>query len=103
MALLPAVLIVVGVTLWAARGGGDGNPQGHVVTACQDAVKGKLKAPSSASFHTGATESKPRIWRVVGDVDATNSFGGSVRTEFSCTVVWHEDETAEVVGVNFTG
>lgn len=96
----PALLIVVGLVWWAASGGGDGNPQAHVQSACEQAVKAKLKAPASASFHTGATESKPGIWQVVGDVDATNSFGGSVRSEFTCTVVWQSDKTAEVVGIN---
>lgn len=107
--VVPALLVAGGLS-WLALGSGggepdphDGNPQSHVQTACESAVKAKLKAPGSASFHAGATESKPRIWRVVGDVDATNSFGGSVRTGFSCTVVWHEDETAEVVGVNIPG
>lgn len=95
----PALLIGVGLVAWAASGGGDGNPVGHVQSACESAVKVKLKAPGSASFHTGATESKPGIWRVVGDVDATNSFGGEVRTSFTCTVVWQSDKTAEVVGV----
>lgn len=95
----PALLIggcTVGVI---ASGGGDGNPQGHVQSACEQAVKARLKAPGSASFHTGATEVKPQIWRVVGDVDATNSFGGSVRTPFTCSVVWQSDKTAEVVAV----
>lgn len=95
----PTLLIVVGLAWWAASGGGDGNPQAHVQSACEQAVKARLKAPSSASFHTGAAESKPRIWSVVGDVDATNSFGGQVRTSFTCTVVWQYDKTAEVVGV----
>lgn len=103
MALAPAVLIAGGLTVWAVSGGGDGNPEGSVITACEDAVKGRLKAPSSVSFHTGATETKPGIWRVVGDVDATNSFGGEVRTEFTCTVVWQSDQSAEVVGVNVVG
>lgn len=97
--LAPALLIMGGLGVWAAVGGGDGNPEGEAVTACQDAVKARLKAPGSASFHSGATETKPSIWRVVGDVDAANSFGGEVRTSFTCTVVWHEDKTAEVVGV----
>lgn len=95
----PALLIVVGLVWWAASGGGDGNPRAHVQSACEQAVKARLKAPSSASFHTGATESKPGIWRVVGDVDATNSYGGEVRTQFTCSVVWQADKTAEVVGV----
>lgn len=95
----PGLLIVVGLVWWAVAGGGDGNPQAHVEQACEQAVKAKLKAPSSASFHTGSTETKDRIWSVVGDVDAMNSFGGQVRSSFTCTVVWQYDKTAEVTGV----
>jgi len=97
---VPLVLIAglfVGI---AASGGGDGNPQGSAVSACEDAVRDRLKAPKGAGFQSGATEVQPDIWRVVGSVDAQNGFGAKVRSDFVCTVTWFaSSKTAEVQGV----
>lgn len=95
-------ILVAAAGLLVLAGCGDGNPEGSAIVTCEDAVKARLKAPSSADFHSGATETKPGVWRVVGDVDAENSFGAKIRTGFVCTVVWDKPtKTAVLGGVTF--
>ena len=55
--------------------------------ACEQFTSDRLKAPSTAQF-TGVTASKTgdKTYRVTGGVDSQNSFGATVRTEFSCQV-----------------
>ncbi len=61
----------------------------------QDVVKQNLKSPSTAKFCTmpEATirNSKDDDWAVSGYVDAENSFGGTVRTEFLVTLTLTEN------------
>lgn len=60
--------------------------------ACKTFVERQLKAPSTAKFsglsHSG---SGPR-WTVTGAVDAENSFGATVRSNWTCTVRISGDE-----------
>jgi hypothetical protein len=63
-----------------------------IKTSCQMALEKKLKAPRSARFGWGErttfTDKDPRRAGLgfVGTVDATNSFGGTVRDGFRCWV-----------------
>lgn len=52
--------------------------------ACEGAVGQNLKAPATAQYNSQASGSGP--WRVVGTVDAENSFGALIRSEYQCTV-----------------
>jgi hypothetical protein len=54
---------------------------------CEDFVKDRLKSPGTASFtRPTVTSAGVDTWRVDGSVDAENSFGGTVRVDFQCTV-----------------
>lgn len=63
----------------------------HVRFYCEEAVKTRLKAPSSAEF-SGQFETEIRevtpgqTYRVMGFVDAQNSFGAKIRGRYTCTV-----------------
>jgi cbb3-type cytochrome oxidase subunit 3 len=58
---------------------------------CQENVKGKLKSPASATF--GGVRSlisddfDTDEWTVTGWVDAENSFGANLRTDWTCEAV----------------
>lgn len=87
-----AVLLVIG----AATNDNDdtGSPDGDGYDAhamCAEFTRDRLKAPSTADFpeyndrgviirHSG------NAWTVTSYVDAENSFGGNIRTHFTCVV-----------------
>lgn len=80
------VLCCVGVMI-ASMKGGDRAPNGYdAEIACEKFVKDRLKAPSTAKFsnvqHTGGGGR----WTVTGAVDAQNSFGAMIRSNFTCSV-----------------
>lgn len=64
----------------------DPNNSAEVVSQCEDLVSGQLKAPSTAEFHSSAASEGSGTWTVVGTVDAENSFGAKIRTDYQCSV-----------------
>ena len=59
----------------------------HAIIQCESEVKRQLKAPSTAKFVKREQEvykMGESKWGVVGAVDAQNSFGAIVRSEFAC-------------------
>ncbi len=58
---------------------------------CQDFVKQRLKAPSTADFPWSYDDKVAELgggrWQVRGYVDAQNGFGAQIRSNFVCTVV----------------
>lgn len=70
----------------------DGPPNmSHVRFYCEEAVKARLKSPSSATFssqfETEISEvAAGQTYRVRGFVDAQNSFGAKIRGRYICTV-----------------
>jgi hypothetical protein len=62
--------------------------------ACKDFVKDRLKSPSSADFSATSSAGTGTV-TVTGVVDSDNSFGASLRSTYTCTVVdqgsagWH--------------
>lgn len=58
---------------------------------CETAVERQLKAPSTAKFKSNFqyNPSDEHDYRVVTTVDAQNSFGAMVRTEFYCNMTWN--------------
>jgi hypothetical protein len=54
---------------------------------CESAVKGQLKAPSTARLTVDSnTELEGGRYRIVGHFDAENSFGAMLRGTYTCTV-----------------
>lgn len=61
--------------------------------ACERAIESKLKSPSSASYVDVVTELEPNgQYTVLGEVDADNSFGASLRSRFGCVVTVTDNE-----------
>lgn len=53
---------------------------------CHDWVKESLKSPSSAKFSGDVVTGDRSGYTVVGDVDADNSFGASLRSGWMCSI-----------------
>lgn len=53
---------------------------------CEDLVEESLKAPATAEFGTSEARRSGSEWVVTGSVDAENSFGAMLRSDFQCTV-----------------
>lgn len=72
-------------------GGGSSKPaaldEWSAQVACENAVEERLKAPATADFGGWVrTNNYNQTFTVTGYVDAQNSFGAKIRTQFSCTV-----------------
>lgn len=67
---------------------GDENfSEGEARFACEEFVSDQLKSPRTAEFtRPTVTGAGVDTWDVVGSVDAENSFGATVRIDYSCTV-----------------
>lgn len=78
-----AVFMVGGVVwLWPV---GSSPTVDSAVTACRRHVVDQLKAPSTAKFGQVRWERSGDTVRVSGAVDAENSFGALVRSDYTCT------------------
>ena len=77
--------------------------QSNAKFACQEAVKAQLKNPEGAEFPDITKHSFDNLgnmtYTVKSYVDATNSFGGVVRTYYSCKVKLINEDNQEVQGV----
>lgn len=74
----------------ACSSGSSSNVKSMVWVDAQEAVKNELKSPSTADFPWGyddyVTDNGDGTYSVSAYVDAENSFGAKVRSNFSCTV-----------------
>lgn len=68
-----------------AMGGVYGQPT-EAASACEQFVSERLKAPSTAEFTAVQTDTAGDAWQVRGGVDARNSLGAQIRTQYVCTV-----------------
>jgi len=64
----------------------DADNRFEVIAQCEDQVKERLKAPSTAKFDNEEA-SGSGTWTVTGTVDSQNSFGAMLRADFRCTVI----------------
>ena len=83
------LLLFVGCSALLISGSGHGSRAPSDVEArnqCQDWVRDKLKAPSTADFADTITVAGSPAWKFTGQVDAENSFGAKIRTGWSCTI-----------------
>jgi hypothetical protein len=97
LAILTA-LIVIG-TLVLKMGAGESssnNNQYEAVAQCEARVDNLLKSPATSEFDSTPTGSGAE-WTVAGTVDSENSFGGTVRSEFQCTVTIGDGEATTTV------
>lgn len=63
----------------------EGDKYGAIVV-CEDFVKDRLKAPSTAEFSEEEATLLAGTWTVNGNVDAENTFGAKIRESFACVV-----------------
>lgn len=95
--MLAAVLVGAGVGAVLNGGGAKPGSGGGVMAerACKDYVKDRLKAPGTARFSAASHTGTGAAYTVRGLVDSENSFGASLRSTYTCTVVdqgslgWH--------------
>lgn len=81
--LIPLALL----TWWVyAREDDGGFNRGLFAVQCENAVRAQLKAPATARFDApaGRVEVEGLQARLTGTVDAQNSFGANLRSEFLC-------------------
>lgn len=97
--LVLAIILVCGL-IWAiarGRGGEDESDAGARVASrhCQEAALSRLESPASAHFAPLSEQQILRIqgegeaYRVISYVDAQNTFGATLRRNYSCDL--HHD------------
>lgn len=93
LSLIVGCMIVVGLLAWRTNTGvpTGGAPSSSDATMaqvlCQKAVRGRLKAPATATFgDTQRVMLAGDQFRVTGPVDAENSFGALLRMDYTCTI-----------------
>lgn len=77
---------------------------------CKEFVKDRLKSPSSAKFRNffqndgevTVTSTDGRTYTVVSSVDSENSFGASLRSDFTCTVTNTSGDHWQLQDINIT-
>ncbi|MFQ1002627.1 hypothetical protein [Modestobacter sp. SSW1-42] len=98
------VLLVGGCSVAVFDGDDDGSGGGRddimAGIMCEDFVKDRLKSPSSADFPSSSSyvvTGAGNQYTVQGYVDAENSFGASLRTDWTCSVRDNGDESWNLV------
>lgn len=88
------VLIIGGCTVSMFTGGDKKNEPTEYDARyyCQEFVKDKLKAPSTAKFSDQTASGSGASWSSSGTVEAQNTFGGMVASRYSCTLSYNADE-----------
>lgn len=75
------------------------DPSIGATVACEQFVKDRLKAPSTADFSDENAQASGSRYIVSGKVDAENSFGAKLRNTFLCTVEQQPDKQWHLVDV----
>ncbi|RJO79297.1 hypothetical protein D5S18_02910 [Nocardia panacis] len=101
-----AIVLGVGVLSWSYHDGksadvGSG-PHAEMVSQCQQAVRDKLKAPSTAAF--GPMDARTPMksapgWVYRSWVDSQNSFGALLWADFECDVFVKDGRVVQVVPI----
>ena len=87
-------LVLASALVLTACSGGGMSEGDQAAAACEEFVKSRLKAPSTASFSgvDAIPEGTANGWEASGSVDAENSFGASIRADFTCHMHTEGDE-----------
>ncbi len=89
-----AAPVVLAVALLPLTGCGSSGDEGGAIAYCHQFVEQQLKSPSSADFPSNSehtvTELGEQQWRVSSYVDADNSFGASLRTNWTCEISYDD-------------
>lgn len=80
-------VLCIGGFIYNELAGPKGATPDRASLACQEFVKDRLRAPSTAEFsNMSATAEDDGIWRVTGRVEAQNPLGVPLRSAFTCVV-----------------
>lgn len=101
--VMSACLVMLAAVIWVSIANGDGddydvNNSAVAIRHCEDAIKERLKAPSTAEFDSTAAGSG--TWTVTGTVDAENSFGAKLRSTYQCSVIIDSEKDTVKVRVD---
>jgi hypothetical protein len=100
------VVFVIGVAVFSRLGGdagAEGPSDAGAIDVCHQAVEAQLKAPGTAEFGGDNTVAETsRRYQVDGHVDAENSFGATLRLDWTCEAVWSLDEFWDPVTATVT-
>ncbi len=106
---ISAIVIFLGVAflgLLASEFGGGDEPtpvdpyvtaHGVMRSACESAVLGRLKAPTTAKLSGTHGGNDGQRWLFTGAVDAENSFGVPIRSAWSCAGLYSGGLATDVV------
>ena len=88
-------LAITAACLTLAGCGSSGGDEGGAIAYCHQFVEQQLKSPDSADFpgngeHDVTTITEGEEWSVSSYVDAENSFGASLRTDWTCGISYDE-------------
>lgn len=87
---LGLVILVIGVAVSCSVLGSNDGPSApssfEAELQCQDWLRDKLLAPSTAEFSQTTTSGGPTSWTVTGVVDAENGFGATLRSSWTCSI-----------------
>lgn len=106
LVIIGAALLIIFYIFYIIGSNGDNSPLSNSTSAnkflaynyAEDFVEKKLKSPSTAEF-PGVTEKDKHItdlgggkYKINSWVDSQNGFGATIRTNFSCTIVFEGDK-----------
>lgn len=85
------LIVLVSFMISAVGGDSSGDAPNEVgaQSVCEDVIKQNLKAPSTAELDHVGTVQQDNIFKVTTLVDAENSFGATMRSEYTCRVIWY--------------
>ncbi|GAA1726878.1 hypothetical protein GCM10009809_23240 [Isoptericola hypogeus] len=70
---------------------------------CEGRVEDQLEAPATAEFTDGTASGTPSGYTITGSVDAENSFGALVRSEWTCSIRYDESSEEWRGGASLAG
>lgn len=83
------VVFAIGATVVSNLSEKDEGPSDSgAIDVCHQAVDEQLKAPGTADYSGELVTHTGNDYTVTGQVDAENSFGASLRLEWSCKATW---------------
>lgn len=91
ISILTAVILSVGIIggfIFLSMNHTSSGNKYDAQTACEDAIRAQLKAPSSAKFSNLRYVEKAPIYTIRLDVDSENSFGATIRSTYTCELSW---------------
>lgn len=97
---LVVVLILIGA--FSGDDGPDDPTNFDAQYYCEDFVKDRLRAPSTADFTGTTATGGPVTWSVRGAVDSENGFGAAIRSNFTCQLRYDSTEESWTL-VSLTG